>query len=172
MYVVNTVEIGCTETFNIPCIPSSCSIPCLNTDVPQLKKDEPTMYINAEMTKEQTAQIYLRDRLENVHSEKRDELRHQFGLCDDDPPCSFEDAYKRITEGKFIIADDKRSKLSYNPLNFVQWRDPSVKKDTEGFEAAEVQAETAFTQVSDAIMVKTPQEALTALEEYENATFH
>lgn len=177
--------VPCTQPQ--PIIVQSMPMPCMN-DCYEVKVDcfadtnigcanTPTkkgtnMYIDTCNTREENAQMYLRDRQEANFCQKDEQLHKDFGLRDNDAPRTIKDMIDRITTGQYVIRTDKEEVEDYNPLRFIRWRNPATQEDQAGYKLAKEAMYKANTKVSDAIMVKTPTEALTAVEEFQTATFH
>lgn len=120
---------------------------------------------------ERTAQMHLADRLETIRSKKYRELEKAYGLRDDDAPATPNELLKRIADGKFYIPEDRKNDRNYDPLRYFLWRDPSVKKDPDGFNKAFETLDAAKTKVEDAIYVKSSFDALAAVEDFESTQF-
>lgn len=132
------------------------------------KKEEETMY-NIEQQKID----YLERRLEVLVYQKRDELYREFGIRDENAPQTPKEFVERILAGKFILPDeDHDDDFCCSPAQAIIWRDPSVKKDYDGFNKAEKEMLAARTEVKDAIMIKSAEEGLAALKDFESKTFH
>lgn len=113
---------------------------------------------------------YLRDRLETIKYAQKRDLRKVYGLDDDEAPKTPKEMAERLASGRFVVkgAEDKDQKdIQYRWSSYIVWRDPSVKEDKAGFDAAYDELKKALKPVEDAIAIKTPAEALKALEEFE-----
>lgn len=122
-------------------------------------------------TMDMTKLNHLSNRMSTAFSTKKQELAKKFGLMDDDPPMTAKDLIARITAGKYVVAEDKMTVSAYEPTRFFTWRDPSVKKDEEGFKAAEVALRKARTAAEDIIVVMSDEATrLKALQDFESAT--
>lgn len=142
--------------------PQVCnSVPC------QVKtKGNKPMYVENDKHIESSKLNYLNDRLANVGYEKDYSLRKTFGLVNDDAPQSAEDLVKRIQDGKFILGDNAK-KQNYDPVRYITWRDPSVKKDEAGYEAATKDFRKASKAAQDVVAIGTPSEGLAAIHSLE-----
>lgn len=125
------------------------------------KEEETTMY-----TQDETKN-YLSRRLSNVANKLDRALYKQFGLANDPTPRTGAEIVAAIQSGKFIVPDTNHD---YG-FSSIEWRDPSVKKDNAGYKTARDAMLAQQTTVEDAIMVKTADEALTALTAFEGWTF-
>ncbi len=112
----------------------------------------------------ETSRRWLRDRVSQIGCDLFDPLARQFGVKDDKSPRTFADVLARLTSGKFTIPEEKKNRESYDPLNWVEWRDPSIKKDEAGFKLAEAALETAKVQTLDSINVLDPEKGLSAIQ--------
>lgn len=116
---------------------------------------------------------YLANRVSNIYYTKSDELQKTFGLVNDDPPATPKEIIDRLASGKFVVNEDRMNERHYNPLAFFQWRDPAVKKDTDGFNKAIETMGKARTEALDTINVISDETAkLKALKDFESKTFH
>lgn len=118
------------------------------------------------------ARDYLSSRLHSIQNDKIGEMNHFFGLVGDVRPQTAKELIERITTGKYIVQPDKMEKSAYSPVDYFCWRDPSVKEDMAGMKAARKLLDVASIEVTDAIVIKTPTEALAALKDFEGKTFH
>lgn len=150
---------------------------CVTMDVTfdylqEIKKKEETPM----RTHEQDQKSYLETRLYHTYNEKDSELANVFGLVDLYPK-NAEETVKFIQEGKFTLRDRDREDSDfdfddYSPFSGFIWRDPAVKKDREGYDAARAKLTKAKTAAMDRITVSSPEAGLKALQEFESATFH
>ena len=142
------------------------------------KKKENTMYDfdcgceREPMDKDARAEHYLDVRLANLVNQKDNALTKAFGLRDDDRPGTAKELIDRITSGKYVVPEERMDTSNYDPIRYFRWRDPSVKEDYAGYDAAMKNMGAAKTDVEDAINVKTKEEALAALKDFESKTFH
>jgi hypothetical protein len=131
---------------------------------------------NAAETDVSKAKQHLLSRLHDIQFAHWEKLREHFGLKDDMRPQSPEELVKRIQDGKFVIPDHEQEDFDfYSPgdlVHFIKWRDPSKKKNKEGFEVAQKALRDAEKKVEDKIAVYDPEKGLKALEEFESKTFH
>lgn len=120
-----------------------------------------------------TARRHMDTRLYGIKRAKRDALKTQFGLNDMPSPETFADMKARLLAGQFTLpTDEQNDEGRYGvSLGNLEWRDPTVKKDRPGFEAAEKLLDAAAVKVKDAIWVKAnAEDALALLEAFESAT--
>lgn len=146
---------------------------------PTNKKEETDM-----QTETQTQRHYLESRLHSIYWDKQAGLSRHFHILDDEYPKSYKEAIQRIKDGKvvlkkhFDIADeiDEEDDLFgfdvYSLGHALRWRDPNQPADHDGHKAALEKLDAARTEIKDIIQIKTPEEGLVALKEFEKATFH
>lgn len=103
-------------------------------------------------------------------------LENEFHLTDDEAPKTPSEFLQRIKDGKFVLPTDEEFKKHYNYLRdpgaLIKWRDPAVKADKDGYDAAHKKLIAARDDVFDAIMVKKPIDALKDVQAFRDATFH
>jgi hypothetical protein len=121
---------------------------------------------------------YLEGRLYNTVSKLDNELRKQFGLVDDEFPTSPKELAERLKAGKYVVRylhedgnpgeyDDYINR--YEPLGgLIRFRDPAVKEDQDGYSAAREEMLTVKKSVEDTLYIDTPENALKAIQEFEN----
>jgi len=120
----------------------------------------------------QTAQDHLTDRLSEATEAKRLEARKAFGLENDERPRTPQALTDRIISGKFVIPEDRKNQYTYDPVDYIQWRDPAIKRDEAGFNAAAAALDAASDDVLDTIIVKGNDAGLDAIKEFKAKTFH
>lgn len=132
-------------------------------------------------TEDQDKKDYLFDRLCSIAWEKRDEEKKPYGLVDDDAPKTIKERKERFAAGKFVInwradeddyEDDEEFESSYSAGGNIRWRDPAVKEDRKGYEAAMEKMGKDLTDFRDIIKIKSPDEGLTAVKDFEKRTYH
>jgi hypothetical protein len=116
---------------------------------------------------------HLRDRLSIVNYEKDRKLMKAYGLMDDDIPATLDEMIERLTSGKFVVPEDKKKRVSYltNIVSWIEWRDPEVKRDKEGYKEASEKLSKAFNETLDTIVISDPKAGLEALQAFENTEF-
>ena len=172
------IEIGLapckpSEAMDLPCLPA----PDYKSNPPGCKKKDKKMSriydedldafvetTGPSRSDTETSRSWLRSRVDQIRFDLDEALLRQFGLKSDKGPRSFADVLARLTSGKFTIPEDKKDKESYDPLNWVEWRDPSVKKDEAGYRLAEDALDDARKQTLDSINVFDPEKGLAALQ--------
>lgn len=150
--------------------------PAYPQESPKKENNMNAIYIDQSTTNLEAAQkSYLGDRAYTVYREKLTEMKKPFGLVNDEQPRTLKEFLARITEGKFAYDKDDFEKRQYGPealLYLIEWRDPAVKKDKEGYDAAVAKMLKELTKVRDVIVVKNAVDGLAAVEAFESATFH
>lgn len=116
---------------------------------PTQQEKEDTMCYETNKTLDQTQLSYFKDRLASVRYEKDEALLRQFGMSADPTPATPEELIERIEAGKFVLRD---SKYGFNLLDRFSWRDPSVKKDQLGYDAASAALQAEYITLKDAIV--------------------
>lgn len=163
-------SVGCAPT------PQECKVP---------KKRNSAMYhdedcfddgfdlsLSAGATETERQKRFLLNELSGVEDRQETKLRKQYGLMDDDEPRTFNELMARLKDGKYFIPDDKKDKDAWGyGLNLVKWRDPAVKEDQKGFEAAQKIMRVSYTDAIRTIKISDPKEGLAALKSFESATF-
>jgi len=148
---------------------------CAKTE-PVKKKENPMYvdYVTNDKHTESAKTNYLLQRASNVKYKIQEDLRIKFGLNDDETPHTAQELVDRITSGKYILPTEKEAELLNDrcwpypsAMAGIKWRDPAVKEDRAGYKAAEKQLETAFDDVHDAVMIKSNDDALAAIKEFE-----
>jgi len=138
---------------------------------PNQNKEKETTMLDSQVSPEQAARKHLLRRLSDAKDEKKLALRQQYGLDDEKAPKSPKEFLERIKAGKFVVpgAEDEKHPRYWDSYNAIRWRDPAVKEDQEGYDLAKVVLSKAARDVEDAIVVKTPEEGLKALQGFEKA---
>lgn len=111
----------------------------------------------------------LEYRLNDIYVTKKNELRKKFGLIDDDEPKNPKEMDERIKAGKFIIKglNDDKPRNWFCWYEALRWRDPAVKEDQDGFDAAKKDLKKAFVETQDIIAIKDPEAGLEAMKAFE-----
>lgn len=120
-----------------------------------------------------TARRHMDTRLFSIKRNKRDALKIQFGLADQERPTTYADMKARLLAGQFALPTDDEDNAYGASFEELEWRDPAVKKDRPGFEAAEKLLDASAVKVKDAIWVKAnAEDALALLEAFESSTIN
>lgn len=145
------------------------------------EKQEPNMntYVNASMKMPDPVaetRDYFLNRLNGVRFEKGEDLRRKFGLEDDKSPRSPKEVIDRITAGKYVLpktdSDDECDDYYYRPWELIQWRDPSVKKDNDGFHVAKLALDKLADDTRDKLYAAKDVNYLSILEAFKSATIN
>lgn len=150
--------------------PVSTKVECIKENKKEqtmnLYEDEDDMDIDTNSTKLN----YLQSRLNNVRYARDNELEKEYGLRDDERPLNFNEFLARITAGKYTIDEKNKTKNCYTPLDYIRWRDPSVKEDQEGYRKANAALTAAAIKAADTIVVMSDDATrLAALRDFEKA---
>lgn len=166
----NTVPVlePCT-TYNIP---AACEAPAKTKKGNQMSRyyDEYNdCYVDATSSDTQDTRNYFRGRIQSISCEIDTKLMRQFGLRNDETPADFEEFMARIQAGKYVFERDEWKKNRYW-ADYIQWRDPAVKKDQAGYDAAW----NAFTKerdkTLDTVMALPADKAMAAVQALETWT--
>jgi hypothetical protein len=127
------------------------------------------MCYQTKQSREDRQTSYANDRIYSISLEKDRDLRKAYGLDNDSPPVTFNELMDRLNAGKYVIAEDKKDKRSYDigGLGYVRWRDPAVKEDQAGYEAALEKLSAARTAAEDAVTLGDAAAQLQALKDFE-----
>jgi hypothetical protein len=121
---------------------------------------------------------HLLKRAAEAQNTKYNDLRKAFHLDDAAEPATVKDFIQRIRDGKFVIdlTEKEQAERTFwsteRLIEEFQWRDPAVPADEEGFEKATAALRQSLNDVSDEIIVKTPEAGLEALRAFQAKTFH
>jgi len=175
--MIQIYEEFCKAARNIPDVANDCFAPCTNTQeaVPcnpgcipcKPQKKETTMYVDNDKHIESSKINYLSQRVSGIWYIKHAELMRQFGLVDDEAPSSAQEIVDRITSGKYVLKADTKDKKNYDPIRYIRWRDPAVKEDQDGLDAAMKLLDKARQDTIDTVAIDTPINALAAVKALE-----
>jgi len=134
------------------------------------KKEQPmntNIYatLEAPQTRDHTKE-YLKDRLSSVRSNRDMKAQIKFGLEADFFPRLAEDVVDRIKSGLYTI-NQERDGDCYNPWDAIEWRDPAIKKDFQGYKRWQESEKQPYLAAKDTVVVKSYDEGLKALQDYE-----
>jgi hypothetical protein len=145
-------------------------------DTQKNNNKEQSMYLSINTTGNLDAQQknYFGNRAVEIFYAQKEALKNQFGLVDDEAPRNAKELAERIAAGKFVIDTEKKdSDWDFSIRRAFSWRDPSVKKDEDGYKAARKELDKKLTETKDIIVASTDaKEALEAVKSLETATFH
>lgn len=126
----------------------------------------------------QKGKDHLLQRAAQAQNTKWNELRKAYNLVPDEEPETFKDFIDRIKDGKITIdltEKEQAERKFYSAeriLEEIVWQDPARKPDVDGFEKANESLRQAYNDISDEIIVKTPEAGLEALRAFQAKTFH
>lgn len=165
---INPHAVGCAPTNMLANQKQEGNNPMYNT-------------INSTTPIEAQQKNYLLDRARNVYYGLEQKLFDQFHINDDVKPKTLKELQDRIAKGQFVIRDrdgdyvsaedwdDEEDDFAYGNLSgSIRWRDPAKKADYKGREVALKDLEKAKTALNDVIMIGEADEALKALQAFEN----
>jgi hypothetical protein len=142
------------------------------------KKKEKSMYNNITLNPTEkfdpieAAQDHLIDRLSAATEKKIQAARKSAGLVNDDRPRTPQGFVDRITSGKFYIPEDRKNAFAYDPTDYIEWRDPAIKRDEASFNTARETINQASDDVMDILIVKGAEAGLAAINEFKGAIIH
>lgn len=148
------------------CGPAKPMPVCATVACSPANKKEKTMYDSDDYDTDDKLS-YLQQRLNHVRYQRDAELSRAYGLTDDARPVNFNEFLERITSGKYTIDEKSKTRSCYSPLDYVRWRDPSVKEDQAGYEKAIKALDDAVADTMDTIVVISDEATrLAALKEF------
>jgi hypothetical protein len=154
---------------------------CCKPNPPKSKREEHQMQdirLNVNSTTsptyspEQESREYLCNRLSAAYFSKDADLERAYGLRNDSLPETPQEMVDRILAGKYVINKREYGDDYYGDLlDYFSWRDPAIKKDRDGYDAAHKILKAAHNKASDQIYVLSAAEGLKALQEFEATEF-
>jgi hypothetical protein len=128
--------------------------------VPKKKEDTMSRYYgddnyesDGSLTDTERQRRYFSDRIACMRFSAVTKLERQFGMRGDDAPETVTDALARLAAGKYVLRSDVTADQTvYNPLGYIVWKDPSIKKDPKGYAAAEAAYSAAEQAAQDQIV--------------------
>lgn len=103
----------------------------------------------------------------DVFNSKKTDAKRQFGLLGDDTPETITEAVKRIADGRFVIPEQYKD--NYASMSYIQWRDPSVKADKDGYAKAKAELTKEYEALKLRLSIIPVADGLTAVEKYRDA---
>lgn len=129
---------------------------------------------------DQRQKDHLLGRLHEIKYTKRNALEVEFGLSELPRPKTPAELVAYIKEGKYVFKhEDDLSECDsgfcgnefyYSPWRYIEFRDPAVKADREGYEKAEKALEKLYDDTKDDIVVLDVEKGLAALRQFESTT--
>lgn len=170
--------VACPSAFDTPCNKEAIVNNLRNRQEQEqsLRSDDMetnmlTSYNNlsatAALPTEQVQMDFLRGEARNARNTVNSKLLKQFGLIGDDAPATVEELIKRIQDGKFAVDDENKKRRAYYALDYISWRDPSIKKDQAGFDAANDLLSAKYSATKRAIMTQGADAGLKAVLDLE-----
>jgi hypothetical protein len=150
------------------CPPTPCEPACIKRNN---KMNHMQIDVNAmpAIPTDEKQREYLLDRLSQIDWQKDKEIDKAFNIVDMDPPKTAKEMSDRITSGLYVIegldkTPDEKFSWCENWTHFFRWRDPSKPKDKAGAQKAREALEALLKTTKDTIVIKSPDEGLTALQ--------
>jgi hypothetical protein len=115
----------------------------------------------------QEAKLRLLNRVQRAIHDTDHPLREKFGLCWKNPSSAAE-LIEAIQQKKFVAPapDDKSAR--YHEWFGIEFRDPKIVKDEEGYKTARKKIQEAAEKVGDEIFVLSPAEGLESFRKFES----
>lgn len=139
----------------------------------KIKKDENPMntYSSATVVTADSIEKDQRRALTSaLYSAFRDKVgaaKKQFGLTGDDAPQTMTEMVQRIQDGKFVIPEQYKDHCA--STSFIEWRDPAIKQDKDGYKAARKELDTAYQALELKLAIIPVADGLAAVEAYRDA---
>lgn len=124
-------------------------------------------YVDAPTSPVTDQRNYFKNRIATIRCEKDSELMTKFGLRDEDAPQNFEEFMARIQAGRYVFRKEEYKTNTPYWRDYIEWRDPSVKKDQKGYAAAWEAFEKEVTKTGDAVMALPADKAMEAVQALE-----
>ena len=137
-------------------------------EIPMASISSATAILSSE-TIEKDQRRSLKDALYTAFRSKVDAAKKQFGIVGDDRPATPAELVARIQAGKFVLNDQYKDYNAYNVTEYIEWRDPSVKKDEDAYKAARKALDTAHDALKLKVAIIPVADALAAVEAYRDA---
>ena len=119
-------------------------------------------------TIERDQRRFLERRLSVLFYEHKAALKRQFGLADDAAPEKLIDILARIKDGKYVLPEKYADAYSYNLMSYIRWRDPSLKEDKEGYDAAKKVLQADYDTAEEAAKLLPITDATKAMQDFKN----
>lgn len=169
---INTVCSKAAPSFThdyslAPCTPAGYVVPCQQEEC-KMNYATTAVSVSAELDSTKDQRKFLRNSLYEAFSDKKHALKRKFGLVHDDAPDSFEEMLARIQAGKYVIDAKDAKRKTYAPLAYIVWRDPSVKEDQDGYDAAKAELRKAYDKAEEDIRILAPEAGLASLRAFKD----
>jgi len=138
--------------------------------VPKPRKKEMYMEVNTDGRSDlAVTRSFLRSRLDDAKEAKREPTKRAFGMADDEAPRTANELIERIKAGKYTIDEDRGDSKCYGATHYLNWRDPSVKKDEKGYSEAWQKVRDAKDAAEVIIMTGDALEGRKALTDFQES---
>lgn len=176
MQYCNEISLGDYTPCALPSVsvpePKVCSTAIYKKALLCAKKEENAMTAVDNTARDQRR--YISERAYEVYYAKEFELKKAFGLTDTPQPETPKEFIQFIKEGKFILEEkyeDARLGYVWNVGSYIRFRDPKVKEDRKGYEAAKKLLDKDVQALRDDIAILDPKESLEKLRAFEAKSF-
>jgi hypothetical protein len=178
-YRMDNIE-DCMPTAKVPVGYSVAAAPvvgyCANAVPQQEVKKMNTANSMAIVTSSETIEerriSFLVNQLESAKHRKDLELQRHFGLIGDERPATATELVERIKDGLYVIPEHGKDVRSYYSFDYIEWRNPKIKKDQEGYNKAEKEMQAEAREANRTIVLSDPEKGRSALEKFEKSKFH
>jgi hypothetical protein len=130
------------------------------------------MIIQAEIPETEKQRRYLFDELSRALFKIDARLEKEFHIIDDEPPRTQEELIQRIKDGMWEPEGNKEADGATFSEAWIRWRNPKHKPDKAGYRKARLASKDKFKDIERIIAIKSPDEGLAALIDYEAMSFH
>lgn len=166
----------CVPCKTVPVKPLKCVPQAYIKSMPSICQGEKEEVMNT-VDYSATQRRHLTERAYTVRFEKENELSKHFGLTDTPQPKTVKEFIEFIKTDKFTVGDEKNMdrKLRWSAWDAAEWirfRDPDIKEDQDGFDAAMELVNKDYKALKDDILILEPKEGLEKLRAFEEKTFH
>ena len=190
----NLIDAPCTQTCSAPMYLTGYipDYPTTNSFANLCSKQEKENTMNtlnivaradnsAQYPTDQRQKDHLLNRLYEIKYTKEQALQVEFGLTELPRPKTPAELVAYIKEGKYVFKheddltdndDFGGNEFYYSPWRYMEFRDPAVKADREGYEKAEKALEKLYQDTRDDIVVLDVEKGLAALRQFESTTVH
>lgn len=142
------------------------SLGALNVANPPRKKGK-KMHEDIDYSTPDRKVNYLRERAYMASDKKYASLNEKFHMIMPGPPKDKAEAERRLKAGEFGFYDWEERKFSFRDQFY--WADPN--RDQEGFDKAAAKLDKTFQDLMDIINIKSADDGLKALQEFEATEF-
>jgi len=129
-----------------------------------------TAIVNTSDSIEAKQRRSLSSALHNAFHDKIDAAEKQFNINAGTAPGTVAEFIQRIKDGKFSIKPDQEDQYAGSFWYVIDWKDPSVTVDKDGYKAARAALETEYHALELRIGIIPVADALAAVEAYRDGT--